>query len=444
MKKLSFVLAMLIIGLTSNSLNAQNGWMITSSREPVQPPPYHIWHTTNGGADWSVQYTDNTQGIFNAIQFTDLNNGWVVGQDGKILKTTNGGSTWTPVTNTGIGMEHVSNSVFFLNANVGWIGGHASATPPVLLHTVNGGATWSTQNLPQPIQTGEELFSIYFVDTNNGWLASDHGNIAHTISGGGSGWVLQTNPLGYGESAWLGKVQFVSPTEGWISAGSGQFLHTTNAGADWTVVTPFPNDTVGPTPVDMWWVNQTHGWKINWLGTDLSDLHGAVIYQATDGGGTWERKVLSTAAGVGGCQVQFVDENNGWASVGNLSSGNFSILRSTDGGNNWGPIWTSEAKGFFYFFCFVGAGSGVAESSINNPITIAPNPTHGVFYITFKNAAAKPKVEIYNVFGGKVYGASNLKPQASNEINLSKYAKGIYFVKISGGEKTYTEKIVIQ
>ena len=73
-----------------------------------------------------------------------------------------------------------------------------------------------------------------------------------------SGWVEQFNPLGFGDSAILGKVQFVSPTEGWISGGRGDLLHTTNAGANWTVVTPFPNDTVwcsSDPSVSMSWVN---------------------------------------------------------------------------------------------------------------------------------------------------------------------------------------------
>ena len=84
-----------------------------------------------------------------------------------------------------------------------------------------------------------------------------------------SGWVQQINPLGIGDSAIIGKVQFVSPTEGWISGGRGDLLHTTDAGNNWTVVTPFPDDTVWSSSdpaVSMSWVNSTHGWKINSFG----------------------------------------------------------------------------------------------------------------------------------------------------------------------------------
>ncbi|MBU1355776.1 MAG: T9SS type A sorting domain-containing protein [Candidatus Edwardsbacteria bacterium] len=161
------------------------------------------------------------------------------------------------------------------------------------------------------------------------------------------GWVMQTNPLG--ADTGLGKVQFVSPTEGWISASDGRLLHTTNAGTNWSVVTPFPNDTVtsmSDPSITMSWANQTHGWKMNWLGTGFADAHGAVIHKTSNGGGAWEKKVLSTEAGALGLQVQFVDTNNGWVSIYYPANDSMSTLRSTDGGDTWSPI---ETAGIFHF-----------------------------------------------------------------------------------------------
>jgi photosystem II stability/assembly factor-like uncharacterized protein len=161
-------------------------------------------------------------------------------------------------------------------------------------------------------------------------------------------WTVQSNPLG--DSA-LGKIQFVSPTEGWISQSYGHLLHTTNAGTSWQAVTPFPNDTVVcmTDPANsMWWVNPTHGWKINWFGTSLGDAHGAVIHKTTDGGTTWQKKVLSTAAGDMGFQIQFVNENIGWASIYNPSGSHITLttMQTTNGGNNWDTVGTG---GIFYF-----------------------------------------------------------------------------------------------
>lgn len=199
---------------------------------------------------------------------------------------------------------------------------------------------------------------------------------AATVSA--QGWVLQINPLG--ADTGLGKVHFVSPTEGWISASAGKLLHTANAGTNWSVVTPFPSDTVSSfsdPSISMSWVNQTHGWKMNWLGTGFADAHGAVIHKTTDGGDSWGKVVLSTEAGAIGFQVQFVDTNNGWASIyypakDSLSTDSASTLRSTDGGNSWEPV---ETMGIFHF---IDANNGWACGSQSSYHFIAHTTNGGI------------------------------------------------------------------
>lgn len=184
-----------------------------------------------------------------------------------------------------------------------------------------------------------------------------------------TGWILQTNPLGTGENAMIGKVQFVSATEGWISGSRGDLLHTTDAGNNWTVVTPFPSDTVSSSSdpaVSMTWVNQSHGWKINSIGADFGNTNGAVIHRTTDGGSTWQKKVISTSAGDFGFQIQFVDENNGWALVYNFTTFTPTFLKTSDGGNNWIPF---NGAGIFYF---VNANVGYSFTSAGPSGTLVP------------------------------------------------------------------------
>ena len=173
-------------------VDANNGWMISGSNISTNPsPPYYIRHTTNGGADWSVQYTDNTASGLKRLQFTDLNNGWVAGDSAKILKTTNGGSNWTPITNAGISSGTKSKCLFFLDANTGWIGHNNQ----VITHTTDGGSSWTQQHPP----TTSSVFSIFFWDENNGWFTNDGSNIYHTTSGGATGVEEGSNsiPSGY-------------------------------------------------------------------------------------------------------------------------------------------------------------------------------------------------------------------------------------------------------
>ena len=178
-----------------------------------------------------------------------------------------------------------------------------------------------------------------------------------------TGWIHQTNPLGEGDTTEIGKVQFVSPTEGWISVGiGGRLLHTTDAGENWTIVTPFPDDTVwcpSDAALAMSWVNQTHGWEINSIGPDFNTSYGILIHQTTDGGNTWQKKVVSTTEGDRAVEIQFADINNGWLLFYNLSSQTATFLRTTDGGNNWVPF---TGAGIFYFadanngWAFYGSG----------------------------------------------------------------------------------------
>ncbi len=56
-----------------------------------------ILRTTDGGVTWTSQFS-GTGGRLRAVSFTDSDNGTVVGDGGTILRTTDGGTTWTPQT----------------------------------------------------------------------------------------------------------------------------------------------------------------------------------------------------------------------------------------------------------------------------------------------------------------------------------------------------------
>jgi photosystem II stability/assembly factor-like uncharacterized protein len=158
-------------------MDANNGWMVGSSVNNIGGDNLNnIYRTTNGGLNWTEQATNI--GKANALYFSDLTHGWVVGQSGLVMKTTDGGTNWTAVTNTGQTSDSNSKAVFFLDANNGWIGSGKDNNEGVgtrfILATKDGGATWTTQSTP----VTNDIFSLSFWDVNNGWLTSDHGQIA--------------------------------------------------------------------------------------------------------------------------------------------------------------------------------------------------------------------------------------------------------------------------
>jgi hypothetical protein len=76
-------------------------------------------------------------------------------------------------------------------------------------------------------------------------------------------------------------------------------------------------------------------------------------------------------------------------------------------------------------------------------IAIYPNPNNGWFMISAANVSANVKAEVYNELGQQVF-SSDLK-EGSNEVNLTPYANGIYFVRIvHNGKLIRGEKVVKQ
>lgn len=81
----------------------------------------------------------------------------------------------------------------------------------------------------------------------------------------------------------------------------------------------------------------------------------------------------------------------------------------------------------------------------NNNLKLYPNPNNGKFRIEFDNKQTnKINFEINNLLGERILEISDFNTQILNDVDISNFPKGIYFVKIIDGEKIYTEKFVIQ
>jgi hypothetical protein len=109
--------------------------------------------------------TSGTTDHFRSVDFIDANNGWAVGNMGAIVHTTNGGATWTTQNS---GTEHALLSVAFLDANTGWAAGAGT-----IVHTTDGGATWSSQFIAEQ----GSIRDLSFVDAGHGWAVGDNGTI---------------------------------------------------------------------------------------------------------------------------------------------------------------------------------------------------------------------------------------------------------------------------
>jgi photosystem II stability/assembly factor-like uncharacterized protein len=136
-----------------------------------------IMKTTDGGAFWTSQRVLSRlyyQVFLQGVSYVDANTATVVGDDrqpvsrgGLILRTTDGGATWTSQSS---GTTLPLYGVSFVDANTGWAVGYT------ILHTTNGGATWRNQ--------GYGGVAVSFLDANTGWVVGGGGTILHTTTGG--------------------------------------------------------------------------------------------------------------------------------------------------------------------------------------------------------------------------------------------------------------------
>ncbi|MDZ4723879.1 MAG: YCF48-related protein [candidate division Zixibacteria bacterium] len=229
-----------------------------------------IVKTTDGGQTWPNSHRSvghPTQGI----TFIDTNNGWVVGDSGSLLFTTDAGGQWTDVPFQSLPIESGIDlwAVKFFDNQHGWIVG----TEGTILATTNGGVTWLSQNSPSSLS----LADVDFVSNSQGWIIGNNGVIMHTTNGGNT-WASQTS----GTNRDLWGISIITSEVGWIVGDNGLVLHTENGGALWTKMELAQINRFQ----DLIFVSPTHGWIV---GTE-----GLILY-TNDGGQNWQSQLSGTA-----------------------------------------------------------------------------------------------------------------------------------------------------
>lgn len=89
--------------------------------------------------------------------------------------------------------------------------------------------------------------------------------------------------------------------------------------------------------------------------------------------------------------------------------------------------------------------SGMEESSIANSLIIAPNPVKEQLMISFNNIkSSNVQVNIITADGKLVYSEYAAAPQYVRYLDVTSFAKGLYFIQISSEEGMIHNKIIVQ
>lgn len=252
----------------------------------------------------------NTGHSLLSVHFESENLGWAVGDDGIILKTSDGGYNWS---NQNSGTYDYLREVEFISSNTGWIIGISGT----ILKTTNGGSNWFSQ---QGTITSS-LESASFVDANSGWILGYYGKIFHT-SNGGNDWLQQYQlPEGY----WY-TIEFANILKGWVAGNltpwnESVIYKTTDGGITWE--NSYLN-LYTPGVLSLSFTNEDAGFGVG--------IHG-VIMRTTNGGTGWS--VLTQGFNNWLFSASSIAQNLAWA-VGQDGT----ILHTTNGTN-----WLSQVSG---------------------------------------------------------------------------------------------------
>lgn len=335
-----------VVGQTVTSLldinfaDSLNGWIVGEDGA--------IYYSTDGGLTWNLQYNPIHNELW-SVSTSDNQNVWVVGKYGIILHTTDAGNIWD------YQASGVSNDLFGIDAsdslNIWAIGGDYDRT---VLHSSDGGYTWQHQDVG--LGSGY-LRGVSFPDSLYG-ITGGFGGLIYTTSDGGESWT----PRDPGMGVWY-SVELLDSSKGWIaSEDGGKIKSTRDGGNSW--VTQY--DQYGQHFEDIMFLNDTLGWACGFI-----DYHNSFVVRTTDGGQFWNCDTLPIAQGYlwsidfvspyigfivgdygeiyktvnGGItwnsfqndtlgtsflnKVDFVDSLNGWVVSSNT------VFRTRNGGNTW-------------------------------------------------------------------------------------------------------------
>lgn len=261
-----------------------------------------LLRSTDGGKTWTQSDTPTAETLF-ATSFADDSNGWAVGANGTLMRSTDGGVTWTKQT----------------------------ATVPDEM----GGT--------RPLDTS--LFGIAATSPTTAIAVGDLGVVLRTRDG--TTWEKVTlDATAYGDDNVLERilnaVVFTSPTDGWITGEFATLLRTHDGGETWT-----GTREISGAPSDLYLFDMSAGGD----SAAAVGLAGGVLVGNADGS-QWTSRSVDTSAGL---------FSIAWQGQRGIAAGDRGVLFVTsDGGATWAEPKRPKLFNWIAGTAFVGDKGAIA------------------------------------------------------------------------------------
>lgn len=260
---------------------------------------------------------------------------WASGANGTVLRTTNGGDTWTPVAVPGAEALDFRDIDAF-NADVAYILSIGSGQASRIYKTTNGGKNWTLQLANHDPDVFLDAMAFWTRDRGIAFSDSVDGRFVIFMTTNGRSWQripdARLPPARPGEGAYAasGTNVAVHGSHVWIGTTASRVLHSTDRGRTWTVAqTPVAtNESAGIFSIAF--RDARHGIVV---GGDYRKEAEAVENAAvtSDGGKSW-----TLSKGLTGYRsaVAFVPRTKStWLAIGPLGAD-----ISDDDGQTWTPL----------------------------------------------------------------------------------------------------------
>ena len=306
------------VPVMTNSYRQMLGISFNTFEEGIAVGRYGVILRTTNGNDPAPTWSQVTETAANlkGIDSPDGTNAWACGSMGTMIRTTDRWDTWVEQDTDAY---NDLNAVSFPNQWYGWAVGQGrkpyqdvvSGEPATVIRTANGGSSWTSQSLGSTID--ENMYDVFMLDTNNGWICGEWGAVFHTANGG-TLWTLQdTDNDAYDQSNTLLGIHFVDSSRGWACGDDGLMVHTTDGGSTWATQTT----DVDTDLYDVFMIDADNGWSVGDEDT---------VIKTTDGGSTWVNPLgsgaftlfgvdfdsLQTGLAVGSDGSAYHTDNAGW------------------------------------------------------------------------------------------------------------------------------------
>ncbi|MCB9178696.1 MAG: T9SS type A sorting domain-containing protein [Flavobacteriales bacterium] len=464
----------------------------------------NLWRTTNGGANWSVSNIwTNDPGVFpppnpqvvhadkHHVTFHPLQPGVLFDcNDGGVYKSTNGGNTWTDLSN-GI----VNSQMYSISS--------AQTDPGILLAGLqdNGSIGYETGSWQE--LTGGDGMMCHVDPTTTNYLYTTYANgVIYRISLAppGIATISENIPGGQPQGEWVTPFALDPGNPATIYAGYEQLWRSPDRGNSWVQL---------GTP----WFGQ----KMNYLGIAPSATNVIyagylnAIFRSANGGTNWQNVTANlpvSSAYISGFSIDPTDPNAVVVTLSGYSAGN-KVYVTTNGGGSWvnvtntglpnlpvncsqidaltGNVYLGTDAGVYlydsqttswqpfnmnlpnvvvtdldaqYSSGSLRAGTfgrglwetqllsvGLDEENTVSDLLLFPNPASDRVTVRTGNLLSRIRaVRLFNNLGQQVYNTANIPTDGGEDLvlDVSRFDAGVYHLSIETNYGVRTQRLVVE